>query len=154
MAVGRGHNRGGRSRTGGQFFKLTKQITGSAGFRALSGSATKILLAIACRYNGRNNGDLHFSVREGKDWGVGKSQTALALHELVDMGFLRVTRRGCFTTKRLAATYALTCVPVNVPSTQPATLDFLTKKIPSPAERTDSPVLRTVERTEPECRAA
>jgi hypothetical protein len=134
----------------GHFLALTDEVLDSNAYRHLSGNSAKVLTAVGRYLTDRNNGEIRFSARRGEDWGISKSQAALALHELVKAGFLRVVQRGCFTSKRQAATYAVTWRPVG---NQPATRDYLQIKA-SPAGRTDGPARGTVARTESERLAA
>jgi hypothetical protein len=135
------------------FLALPRYLVDAPAYRRLTPTARAVLVAVLHGYNGKNNGAIRFAVREGEAWGIGKSHTAVALRKLVAAGFLRVIQAGCFTSKRLAAEYALTWRPTDGATSQPATRDFLERKT-SPVERTDSPADRTVDRIKPERRAA
>lgn len=83
-------------RESGTFFKVTHDAWRSPEFAALSAQALKLLIDIAGRYNGRNNGDLEATwttMSRERGW---KSRDTLhkALGELVQAGFLLRTRQG------------------------------------------------------------
>jgi hypothetical protein len=64
-------------------------------FLALSGAAVKVLLFLAGEYNGTNNGDLSIAIKLTRKAGLpGSSNLRRAAQELVDAGFLVLTRRG------------------------------------------------------------
>ena len=141
--MARGIRRNGRSKGGPAFVQLYNYVLDSPAFRSLSSTERSVLLAVARRFNGKNNGSISFAAREGEAWGHSKSTTAEALKGLVKAGFLRITQPGAFTTKRLAATYALTWHPTD--KGLPATQDFKKGETKtSPTQRTDSLVGRTV----------
>lgn len=81
-------------------------------WKSLSGSAIAVYLELASRYNGVNNGDLHLSAREFIQGRQCSRQTATrAIAELVDRGFIEVTRDSGFNMKdrrRQARTFRLT----------------------------------------------
>jgi hypothetical protein len=141
--MARRHNRTGRSKGLPPFVALYCEMLDSPAYRKLSATERSVLIAVARKYNGHNNGNIRFAARDGEEWGHKKSQTAASLHNLIAAGFLRLTQRAAFTTKRLAATYALTWRPTEAGG--PATKDYRETKT-SPAQRTHSPVKRTVER--------
>jgi hypothetical protein len=80
-------------------------------FAAVSGRAAKALLGIGSQYRGNNNGDLSaaFSLMRPLGWNS-KEQLGKAVSELIDAGFLIMTRRG---GNRVAHLYAPTFKPVD-----------------------------------------
>jgi DNA-binding transcriptional regulator YhcF (GntR family) len=85
---------------------------GSAGVAPLSPRAVVAYLELARRYNGSNNGWLHLSVRElARAWNWSRASAARAIGELVEKGFVEITRASGFNVKdrkRQAAEYRLT----------------------------------------------
>lgn len=78
----------------------------------LSGSAVKVLLALAVLEKGDNNGEFFLSVRTGAErTGLGKDAVNRALHELQDKGFIYCATPGGFSRKTPhAACWGLTWV--------------------------------------------
>lgn len=79
-------------------------------FQALSGNAVKLLVRLASRFNGANNGAISMSTREAKaELGCSLNHAAKCFHELTDAGFIQATQRGAFSyKKRHATTWRLT----------------------------------------------
>ena len=100
----------GRSESG-PFFGIPRALLTSPQFAAISPRASKALLSIGSQYRGNNNGDLSaaFSLMHPLGW-TSKDQLRKAVAELIDAGFLIVTRRG---GNRIASLYALTFKPIN-----------------------------------------
>jgi hypothetical protein len=72
----------------------------SEAWRHLSGSAVKVLLALAALEKGDNNGEFFLSARKGAAiTGLGKNAVNRALHELQDKGFIYCAVRGAFSRK-------------------------------------------------------
>lgn len=72
----------------------------SEAWRHLSGSAVKVLLALAALEKGDNNGEFFLSARKGAEiTGLGKNAVNRALHELQDKGFIYCSVRGAFSRK-------------------------------------------------------
>src|SRR5580704_17317845 len=112
-----------RHRSGERFVLLPHWMLKSSAWRALSPNAKAVLLHLWERHNGSNNGDIVYAVREAKEVGVGKSNAAIALGELVERGFLRVRRDSAFNMKtKEARTWTLTAEPVDG---RPATREFM-----------------------------
>lgn len=84
----------GRAMTG-TWVALPHAVMDSAGFRALSGSAVKLLCDIARQFRGNNNGDLcaAWKVMQARGW---RSRDTLhhALRELQEKGLIEKTRQG------------------------------------------------------------
>jgi len=78
-------------------------------FRELKLRAIAVLLAISHRHRKYNNGNIIFSIRDGYRFiGLQKATTSHALRELQAAGFIEVTQKGTFTSKRLASSWAVT----------------------------------------------
>jgi DNA-binding transcriptional regulator YhcF (GntR family) len=102
-----------RKRSGGpRFVQLFHWMLDLPVWRSLSPRAVVAYLELARRYNGSNNGTLHLSVRElARAWNWSKASAARAIEELVDKGFIEITRNGGFNLKdrkRQATEYRLT----------------------------------------------
>jgi hypothetical protein len=104
-----------------RFILLDHNLLDSEAFRALSAPAVKVLVIIMRRYNGANNGEISFGVREGEAYGLSRNITAAALEDLQNKGFLVCTRPGHFAVKRLASTW---CLTMHKHNGQPATRHF------------------------------
>ena len=72
---------------------LPKSLMELRDFRELTPSATKVLMALGCQYNGRNNGDLAATKTMMKSWGgMAKGTLARALRELQERRIIYKTR--------------------------------------------------------------
>lgn len=100
-----------KSRRSPPFLRLPNQVHESEQFGKLSGNAVKLLIHIAGQYRGKNNGDLSatWTQLESRGW---KSRSTLhrSLKELVEAGFIELTRQGGLHTCSL---YAITWEPIN-----------------------------------------
>ncbi len=84
----------GRSESGG-FFQLPHAVMDSPNFRALSGSAVKLLTALGRQYHGNNNGDLSAAWRIMQPHGWRSRDTLQrAIRELLEAGMIEKTRQG------------------------------------------------------------
>ncbi len=93
-------------------------------FRDLPGNAAKLLLRLATRYNGGNNGAISMSTREAaKEIKCSHNHAARCFHALEDAGFVLATQKGAFSwKKRQATTWRLTWLEANGES---ATKEFM-----------------------------
>lgn len=92
-------------------------------WRTLSPNAKAVYLEILLRYDGGNNGEISYSVREAATIGVGRTAAWKALKELQDRGFVVMTRASSFTLKtREARCWRLTALECG---TELATKDFM-----------------------------
>lgn len=94
----------------GGYLALPKLVMEHQDFRSLSPSATKVLLALAAQYNGKNNGDLSATHTTMKAWG-GMAHTTLAkaLRELQERRLIVKTRdHRIGTAGHRCALYAIT----------------------------------------------
>jgi hypothetical protein len=106
-----------------RFVALHHWLLKSPAWRALSSNAKAVLLHVWERHNGSNNAQIVYAVREAKAIGLSKSHAARALSELVDLGFLRVTRSSSFDLKtKEARVWGLTAEPIDG---RPPTKDFM-----------------------------
>lgn len=71
----------------------------------------KLLVDAAKQYNGSNNGDLHaaWSILSGQGW-RSKGTLSRAIKELIDKGFIELTRQG---GKNRCSLYAITWKPID-----------------------------------------
>lgn len=88
----------------------------SPAWNDLSAAARAIYVELERRYNGSNNGMIHYSSREAaRDVKVSKGTAARALRELQAHGFIAVEKMGAFHLKlRHASEYRLTIYDSNV----------------------------------------
>jgi Helix-turn-helix domain len=100
----------GRNRVKERFVMLTYDILNSPAWEGLSAQARAVLIQIAKRYNGTNNGALSVSVRElERECRINKDTAGKAARALVEAGFLELAQAGSFKYKmRHAAVYRLT----------------------------------------------
>jgi hypothetical protein len=98
-------NRKGRNiAAGDQYFPLSYAMARSTAFRRLSGPALKVFIEVRTRFNGGNNGELTLSLDEAASkLGIGKGTAQRAFAELVDKGFIRMTRKGQWFGRRATA---------------------------------------------------
>ena len=88
-------NRVDKSRDGGSFVAVTKDVLNSQIFTTLSFSAVKLLFDILAQYNSNNNGKLVACRKYLKPRGWSSNATvSRALNELLESGLLVMTRRG------------------------------------------------------------
>lgn len=102
-----------RRKTEPRHIRLYHSITGSEAWLHLSGNAMKVLIALARYDDGSRNGELLFSERQGViDTGLSRNTVRRALAELIEKGFIALTKPGAFNRNNLlAATYRLTWLP-------------------------------------------
>jgi hypothetical protein len=95
------------------FVGIVRSVFDCPAFTALSPHACKLLLELAGQYRGDNNGNLTvaWSVVSKRGW---KSRTTLwrCKSELIEAGFVYVTRMGCFPST--CELLALTWFPLDV----------------------------------------
>jgi hypothetical protein len=95
-----------KGRSGHTFIRLNHNMLRSPQFRALSGTAVKVLLFLMDQYNGSNNGDLSATETMVERAGLcSGGASAKALKELREAGFILLTRTG---HRRRCALYAAT----------------------------------------------
>lgn len=104
------HNHKGRSKTGGAFVMLPNYLLDSPAWRALSTQARALYIELRRRYNGRNNGQIALSVRDGADLcRMNRDTVASSFKALESLGFVELATPGSFSRKvRHAAEWRLT----------------------------------------------
>ena|SRR6056300_881048 len=100
------------------FVQFPKYMQDSLGYKCLvlkCAGALVIYIDIAMRYNGTNNGEISYSVREGKErLGINPNTVGKWIKFLEHYGLLITTQKGSFDLKkRHASTYELTMFDVN-----------------------------------------
>jgi hypothetical protein len=109
-------------------------------WKTMDAYAKALLIEVQLRYNGENNGEISYSVREAQEAGVmSKNTAARAFKELCRRGFLRPGRRSNFNLKTLASGHGINRVgsraqewwitylpgPSSAGRRQPPTRDYL-----------------------------
>jgi hypothetical protein len=100
---------------GAGFGGLPKVVWKHPDYCGLSGSAAKLLMDLACQYNGRNNGNLTVahSILKPRGW-PSKTTITRATQELLATQLIICTREGRFTNPGgRCALYALTWKPID-----------------------------------------
>jgi hypothetical protein len=69
-------------------------------YHELPGDAVKVLLAMWVHFNGMNNGDIGFAVRDAAAVGIGRDVTAEALRWLEALGFIECTEPAAMLGRR------------------------------------------------------
>ena len=95
------------------FVQFPKYMQDSLGYKSLvlhCTGALAVYIDLAMRYNGTNNGDISYSVREGKTrLGINPNTVGKYLKALERYGLIITTQKGSFDfKKRHASTYELT----------------------------------------------
>ncbi|MDI5987028.1 helix-turn-helix domain-containing protein [Halomonas sp. M4R5S39] len=99
----------------GGYLALPKVVMEDDDFRSLPPSSLKVLMALACQYNGKNNGDLSATHSTMKAWG-GMSHTTLgkALKHLQERRLVVKTRDALIGREGArCALYALSWQPID-----------------------------------------
>lgn len=100
---------------GGGFGALPRVVWEHPDYCQLSGSAAKLLMDLACQYNGHNNGNLTvaYSVLKRRGWNS-KETISKAIQHLLDAGLVIRTREGRFINPGgQCALYALAWHAIN-----------------------------------------
>jgi len=95
------------------FVQFPKYMQDSPGYKSLvlhCTGALAIYIDLAMRYNGVNNGEISYAVRDGKEnLGINPNTVGKYLKALERYGFIITTQKGSFDLKkRHASTYELT----------------------------------------------
>ena len=95
------------------YVKFPKFMQNSLGYKCLvlkCAGALAIYIDLAMRYNGVNNGEISYAVRDGKEnLGINPNTVGKYLKALEHYGFIITTQKGSFDLKkRHASTYELT----------------------------------------------
>ncbi len=90
----------GRNRTG-RFARLDHKMLNSNAYRALTPNARSLLVELVMLHNGENDGSLYLSVRDATHR-LGAADTNVAtnaFNELVDLGFIEMSKDSYFSVK-------------------------------------------------------
>jgi hypothetical protein len=94
-------DRTGRSKKSARHVRLHHWMMQTAAWKSLSGNERAIYVEMAARYNGSNNGRIHFSTREAaRAVHVSKATAARALAVLVERAASSSPRPGEASTSR------------------------------------------------------
>lgn len=93
------------------YSQLIHEYFQSPQYALLSARAVKALIDVYCQYRGQNNGDLcaTISVMRARGW-KSKDQLAKAIAELLEKGWLMVTRQGA---RNIPTLYAVTFLGID-----------------------------------------
>ncbi|SFC31639.1 hypothetical protein SAMN05660479_01473 [Microbulbifer thermotolerans] len=110
--MAKGYKQGKRNRGGGQFAAFPHRMVNHPHFAALTPRAKALLFPLVAQYNGHNNGDLcaSFSKMRAHGW-TSNDQLQKALRELLETGFLILTRQG--RRPNVPSLYALSWRPID-----------------------------------------
>ena len=84
-------------------------------FKSLSGNSAKLLLIMAHKYNGKNNGDITLAMSIMKEWFNSNTTLLKARDELYQKGFIVINAYGGRSVegKKLPHLYALTWLTID-----------------------------------------
>jgi hypothetical protein len=83
-----------------RYVMLYHFMLNSEAWKDLGANARAVYLEISKRYNGSNNGFIHYSIREAaRDVKIGHATTKRAFDELISHGFIVAEQRGDFHWK-------------------------------------------------------
>ena len=101
-------NNTGRNKHSDQYMTISYKMVHSEAWRSLSGPAVRFFLELRTRYHGSNNGKIFLSMDEGaRLLSISKSTVKTARDELVDKGFITITKPG-YWFGRQATLYSVT----------------------------------------------
>jgi len=93
----------------GRFVALPYNLLESDAWKEVSPEAALLYIELKRRYNGKNNGDIPLSCREGKEIAhCSKGTASKKLIELVEHGFIKQAYKGQWRYRK-ASTWILTC---------------------------------------------
>jgi hypothetical protein len=103
-----------RFSSGEHFAAVHEDVITSEAFRWIPHFARSVLIAIAGRYRGFNNGGLELTVALAKERGINKSELYAGIRLCMHVGLLKQTSPGKRRSgKGIPAKYALTWKPMN-----------------------------------------
>lgn len=116
------HDRTGRSISEGRFVRLPHSVMDSPGYAATHPPARAVLLELAKRYTGYNNGRIGLSIRDAAcACRISTGTAGRAIQELEDCGLIECVEKGSFSRRRrLASEYRLLWQRCDVTMVQPA----------------------------------
>ena len=119
-------------------------ISASEQFGNLSAQATKLLMEIARRYRGHNNGDLAIPWSELQKRGWSSQWTVRrARDELVEAAFIVISKHG---GNRKPHLYAITFAPVSAETVKKKMLEIAATNAPTHAWKYQKPRIKTQKR--------
>ena len=87
----------GRSIRTDKYVRIFHRMLKTPAWRSLDCVARAAYIELSMRYNGRNNGEIRFSLREmGEKLDVSKATAMRAMNRLQDRGFIVKTKAGAF----------------------------------------------------------
>lgn len=118
----------GRTSGASRYVVLTHFLLDSIAFKSLRPNSVALLVQLARRFNGGNNGHIGLGVREaGSALNIKPATAGIAFRELADRGFIVLEQKATFDQKRLAREWRLTWLqtgPWDAPTARP-TNDFM-----------------------------
>jgi hypothetical protein len=120
----------------GTYVRLRHAFLRSPAWQSLPALARAIYVDIAARYNGRNNGAIPYSARDGAQaLRVAKGTAHRALRLLEAAGLIRCSRRGAFNLKTQLAKSSLWLLPEYMPGEEQTETSLVQLVGPERAER-------------------
>jgi len=97
------------------FAGIPRIIVNHNSFKSLTGNQVKLLVVIASKYNGKNNGDISIPMSEMKEWFNSNTTLLKARDGLYKKGFIVINAYGGRSAegKKLPHLYALTWARIN-----------------------------------------
>jgi hypothetical protein len=125
--------REGRSSKSPRFVKLEYWVLNTVAWKTMPPDAKALYIEVCQRYDGGNNGEISYSVREAEQIGLSRSGAGRAFDALIERGFLKVRRASAFTLKtKEARTWQITAQPMG---TAKASADFTRWAAPQSHQR-------------------
>lgn len=104
---------------GAGFIRLDHELVRSERWQALTANATRLLIDIWSRYNGRNNGAIRYAIRDAETLLHCSRRTAIrTFAELSEVGLIEARERGGFryrghdTWQGVATAWRITTIPM------------------------------------------
>lgn len=144
-------DRTGRSKKAARHVRLYYWMMATLAWKSLNANQRAIYVEMAARYNGSNNGRIHFSTREAAGaLHIGRATAGRELAVLVERGFIVAVTRGGFNVKdkqRQSTEWRLTEFNCDVTGALPSndfarwSPEFISR---SPYRATNGPVVRPI----------
>ena len=98
-----------------RFVQLNYLLIKSNAFKEVTGGAFKLYVKVRERFNGVNNGEIGFSVRDASNkLGISRMTASKYFKELEEKGFLKIKEKGSYNFKsRHATTWIITAERYN-----------------------------------------